>query len=102
MPKFIAAKSELPVTAFQPARPAGHLVERRHEAGQQIGVVGIGAEGRHDADPRGYLGHQCRDHGRVLPWHRDGLLQVDLGRAAEALADIRGILEEDVVEAGAL
>ena len=86
-----------------PAGAAGrHLVERRHEAGQQIGVVGVGAEGGDDADARGHLGHQRGHHRRILPRHRDGLLQVDLGRAAETLAHVRGILEEDVVEAGPL
>ena len=84
-----------------PAGSAGrNLVERRHEAGQEIGVVGIGAEGRHDADARGHLGHQRRDHGRVLPRHRDRFLQVDFGRAAETFSHIGGVFEKDVVEAG--
>ena len=81
---------------------ARHLVERRHQAGQQIGMIGVGAEGRHDADARRHLRHQRRHHRRVLARHGDGVLEVDLGRAAEALADIGRVLEQDVVEAGAL
>ena len=79
-----------------------HLVERRHEPGQQVGMVGVGAEGGDDADARRHLRHQGGDDRRVLPRHGDSLLQVDLGRAAEALADIRRVFEQDIVEAGAL
>ena len=81
---------------------ARHLVERRHQAGQQVGVIGVGAEGRNDADARGHLRHQRRHHRGILARHGDAVLQIDLGRAAEALADIGRVLEQDVVEAGAL
>jgi len=82
--------------------PARHLVEGGHESRQQIGMVGVGAEGRNDADARRHLAHQRGHDRRVLARHGDALLQVDLGRAAEALADIGRVLEQDVVEAGAL
>ena len=80
---------------------ARHLVERRHQAGQQVGVIGVCSESRNDADARCHLGHQRRHHRGILARHGDGVLEVDLGRAAEAFADIGRIFEQDVVEAGA-
>ena len=67
---------------------ARYLVERRHQAGQQIGMIGVGAEGRNDADARRHLRHQRRHHRGVLARHGDAVLEVDLGRAAETLPDI--------------
>jgi len=37
MPKFIAAKSELPWDGIPADASTRHLVERRHQAGEQIG-----------------------------------------------------------------
>ena len=81
--------------------PGGDLIERGDQAGQQVGRVGVGAEGRHDADARGDGGHQGGDHRRVLARHGDAVLQVDLGGPAEAFADVGGVLDQHVVEAGA-
>ena len=81
--------------------PGRDLVERGDEAGQQIGVIGICAESRNDADARGDLGHQRRHHRGILARHRQAVLQVDLVGAAEAFADIGRVFQQDIVEAGA-
>ena len=55
---------------------AGHLVERRHQAGQQIGVIGVGAEGRNDADARRHLASSAppppRGPGAARRWRSSG------------------------------
>jgi hypothetical protein len=86
-----------------PADPARrHLVERRHQPGQKIGVIGIGAKGRDDADARGNLRHQRGDHRGVLARHCDRIRKIDVPRSAIAFADIGRILDQHVIEAGAL
>ncbi len=82
--------------------PVRHLVQRRHQPGQEIGRVGEGREGGDDADPAGHGGHQAGDDRRVLPRHCDRVVEVDLARGGVAFAYVGRVLEQDVVEAGAL
>ena len=78
------------------------LVQRRHESCQQIRRIGIGAEGGDDADAGGDRGHQRGHHRRVLPRHGNAVLQIDFRGPVIALADIRAVFEQDVVEARTL
>ncbi len=56
-----------------------HLVERRDQTGEQIGMIGIGAECGDDADAGCDLCHQRRHNGRILTGHSDAVLEIDLG-----------------------
>jgi|GEM_PF-1784001 len=80
----------------------GDLVERRYLPGQQIRVIGVGAECRDDADAGSYLSHQGGDNGLILAWDRDSPPQIHLARTIDRLANRSAVLEQDIVEASTL
>ncbi len=82
--------------------PARDLVERPHRARHQIGRVGEGRERRHDAEMPGRRHHQGRHDGAFLARHRHAVLEVDVAGLLPHLADVDRILDQEIVEAGAL
>jgi hypothetical protein len=81
---------------------AGYLIERADDARGQIRVVGEGGEGGHDAKPLGCRGHQRRHHRGLLARHANAAFEEYIARIAPVLANIDRVLDQYVIEAGAL
>lgn len=82
--------------------PARHLVQRADGARHQIGRVGEGGERRHDAEMPRRRHHEGRHHRAFLARHRHAVLEVDVARLLPHLADVDRVLDQEIVEAGAL
>ena len=80
----------------------GRVVERVHQARQQVGRIFRHRQGRHDADRLGRhreVGHQ---HGRIEFGGARRVPEVGIVRALVGIGHVRGVLDDHVVEAGAV
>ena len=84
-----------------PADPAlGDVVERVDQAGQQVGRVLRHRQRRHEADRPGRHREVRHQHGRVELGRARGVAQVGVVRALVGVGNVRGVLDDHVVEAG--
>ena len=79
-----------------------HQIESGDQPRQQIGRIEAGRDGRHDAEMRRRLGEQRHQRQRIVLRRPQGPGEIELHRAAVAVRHEQRILEQQIVEVGAL